>query len=614
MITEISNYIDSIKNALPFLLYESNNIRDGDYHIYSKGSSYEWVKLSEFSSYKGKVSASNETEININDLLEGINFGIKIAHSKLLTTNKALDLPGKKILSCNPYYIYFKAKNLENIKSSLDVFYKKCLDVYKDILVDTPISASFLKTMDQVYSLTEELRNGHNYQDENTEKGVFIFFNEDISVFEGIKNLYLKDKIYVTTEYNQMDGEYGISSFLNGANKKKPYVMPQTTFIPVNSLVPRETALNLNEFENILSLSPPKLPNPLPVFIYKEELNNELIRIIKQSGRISFHEIIRSIYISNKQDLHNYYLINWARGEGIIINDFDFVENFKFEIENMKITDLFSRETVENTVIIKNIFHFEQEVCSGIFFDLLITKPHDKEPVYHYFDDIIKSKFYAKIPTRLLIHNLNLYRNNFYNYIYKGKSSEISGNLFYRLIIENSLDYLFNTKDPYLRNVKNALNILFCLNKHFDKHNKNFGGRDMPTQIPEYYQYMAELIDNADNHLNDDYIYAYAAGQVIYYLLSQSKTGNKTHSLFEPFMNKSNVESFNEQMLRVFNQYKHEIAFNSRKFNKLFSEVLGYQPKTSFNELRVIILTGYLSENIIYSYNNKKTEEPEDAE
>lgn len=136
----------------------------------------------------------------------------------------------------------------------------------------------------------------------------------------------------------------------------------------------------------------------------------------------------------------------------------------------------------------------------------------------------------------------------------------------------------------------------------------------MPTQIPEYYQYMAELIDNADNHLNDDYIYAYAAGQVIYYLLSQSKTGNKTHSLFEPFMNKSNVESFNEQMLRVFNQYKHEIAFNSRKFNKLFSEVLGYQPKTSFNELRVIILTGYLSENIIYSYNNKKTEEPEDAE
>jgi CRISPR-associated protein Csh1 len=106
----------------------------------------------------------------------------------------------------------------------------------------------------------------------------------------------------------------------------------------------------------------------------------------------------------------------------------------------------------------------------------------------------------------------------------------------------------------------------------------------MPSEIPKYFDRIGEIVSSSENHILDDYEYAFCAGQLIYYLLYQSQSGGKTHSPIEPFINRTTVEAFNDQLVRIFNQYKHSIDFGNKIFNRLFEEVIGYRPQTGYKD------------------------------
>jgi len=91
-------------------------------------------------------------------------------------------------------------------------------------------------------------------------------------------------------------------------------------------------------------------------------------------------------------------------------------------------------------------------------------------------------------------------------------------------------------------------------------------------------------------------------------VLAQSQSGEKKHSLVEPFINRTSVQAFNEQLIRVFNQYKHAISFNFRRFNRLFEQVIGYKPETSYKELSSAFFAGYFGENIFFQKQTDSTE------
>lgn len=53
------------------------------------------------------------------------------------------------------------------------------------------------------------------------------------------------------------------------------------------------------------------LPNPLPVFIYKEEMQRKVIGISKESEfRFGYKEIIQKLVEDNSDDIGNYYLLS----------------------------------------------------------------------------------------------------------------------------------------------------------------------------------------------------------------------------------------------------------------------------------------------------------------
>ncbi|MBE2281113.1 MAG: hypothetical protein IAE91_12030, partial [Ignavibacteriaceae bacterium] len=76
-----------------------------------------------------------------------------------------------------------------------------------------------------------------------------------------------------------------------------------------------------------------------------------------------------------------------------------------------------------------------------------------------------------------------------------------------------------------------------------------------------------------------------------------------------PFINKTDINSFNDQLVRIFNQYKHALGFNYKTFNKLMSEVLAYKPEAKLKELTPVMLTGYLADNIFYKKSEKNTKD-----
>jgi len=119
-----------------------------------------------------------------------------------------------------------------------------------------------------------------------------------------------------------------------------------------------------------------------------------------------------------------------------------------------------------------------------------------------------------------------------------------------------------------------------------------------------------EQVANDDNILLDEKNVAeflFAAGQVIYYLLSQSKASNPTHALLEPFLQKSNVTQLQNAITNAVNAYKHEIFFHKDRFERLSAQVLAFDTNENLKNYQRYLLSGYFAPSILYK--SKKTKE-----
>jgi CRISPR-associated protein Csh1 len=147
----------------------------------------------------------------------------------------------------------------------------------------------------------------------------------------------------------------------------------------------------LYEFGNVLPRK--SLPNPLPIFIYSNELKDDLIALCKENeGRISYREIIEILYQSHKQDFQNYYLLNWSNTQnGIVFNDFDFVSKFEYELKGWEIQNHFELykkdkgKQLKHYPPISTIFELEDRVLKY----LIQNKYHRVD----YFSDFKKEDY-----------------------------------------------------------------------------------------------------------------------------------------------------------------------------------------------------------------------------
>jgi len=122
----------------------------------------------------------------------------------------------------------------------------------------------------------------------------------------------------------------------------------------------------------------------------------------------------------------------------------------------------------------------------------------------------------------------------------------------------------------------------------------------MASKIPELLGKIREVANDDSKHFESLEEFMFGAGQVIYYLLNQSKTSEKTHALLEPFLQKVKVEELQKAISRVFNMYKHEISFGRGRFERLMKEVLGFDTEENLKHYQKFLLAGYFSEPVIY--------------
>ena len=124
----------------------------------------------------------------------------------------------------------------------------------------------------------------------------------------------------------------------------------------------------------------------------------------------------------------------------------------------------------------------------------------------------------------------------------------------------------------------------------------------MPSELPKYYDNLLSLLRGEVDYYQSDEDFAFGTGQLIRYLLEQSESGNKNHSMFEPFLQKlGNFNVFITQINRALKTYGYKIKMNYDLFDKIMSNSTSYKLEAdkSLKDLETILISGYFANSAI---------------
>ena len=426
--------------------------------------------------------------------------------------------------------------------------------------------------------------------------------------YETLNQNYQADSLFNKNDYNVTGPDeqtYGLSNFYNGDNSKKPYLQHQTASFSIGSRITQGDAQALHLF-NQLRRNGAFSTNPLPVFIdaATAEPNLNLLSTIREDGQSppGFHELMRTLCEKRQGDVGNYYLFYILGGD---IRDVDYVSAFRYEVA-ATIEPLFVEEKKSR---LTTVFELERTLLQPLFSNQLVMQAGDAMR-YRYFDDL---DFDPKYQTPVLYEAIMRYRGAWYDYIYKSRWQAVSRTMFHQLLRELVLDDLRHDEwDSKQRRHTKELNIRQKLNRWFSLWDYFDQSISTPTTMPNQIEGLRERIRAVANaptapHVGTDQEFAFAAGQVIYFLFSKSKADEPKHGLLEPFLQKSDVNEFHKAIATAFNTYKHEISFGQGRFEKLCADVMEYNYAGNVKDLMPHILAGYFSKSLIYEKSDKKS-------
>jgi CRISPR-associated protein Csh1 len=207
-----------------------------------------------------------------------------------------------------------------------------------------------------------------------------------------------------------------------------------------------------------------------------------------------------------------------------------------------------------------------------------------------------------------------MYRKSIYDYIYKSKTQAITDKMFQDMMRKSIMDDIKHDKqeDKEYR-IKEKLNIWFSMYNYFTNSKTNENMVNKTQELFEKLKTIAGSENNAEFIKNDDE-FAFAAGQLIRTILNKSESGERSHALLEPFLQKTECGKLKLAIARAFDTYKHAFKFykgdaNRYEFDKIMSNVMGYETKTNMKDLLPMILAGYFSETIFKKEKEKELEQ-----
>ncbi|MEA5402913.1 hypothetical protein VB776_08305 [Arcicella sp. DC2W] len=616
MLRELINFTDSLdpefkalgmkhKEGLHIFLEVQN---DGERH---------WIneKMEVVFTRKKEITPEDNTLIKYSSTLTQLSWCVN--------TNKCFDLPIKAIHSCSPYCLALKRENLVGGEKYASNASGKKSQVYERInayfgkaseLLESEEEKQYIEIFKNALNTEERFQfwvESSGYWSELKDSDYVIFYlKEPIEKYQTTSKKYLTDKLFNTSEYNVEIGQsvFGTSDFFNGFPTKKAFLTHQSASFDISGRISAGDAKSLYEFQDIIGRN--ILPNPLPIFIHREELNRvdkktllgESISLFKKEAingvRIKYQEIIKTLYNDFKDDFGNYYLLFYSFGE---IKDFDFVSKFEYELidregNKWEIKDLFG---VKNNRTLDNVFDLHFAVMQPAFNNSLVMKTKTGDFQYRYFDDI-DSKYCKSDNTFLLV---NKYRKAFYDFIYKSKRQAVTSLMFHdimrtSILDDIRLDELKNGNHSERFSILQKLNIWFSLYEKFDLQNNKTNAESMASKLQVHREFI-EKLSKGETSIESDDQYAFAVGQVIYYLLTKSKTSDTSYKRLEPFVQQVHAKELNKAIARLFDTYKHEPF--SANFRNPFAEVMDYETTANMRDFMPTLLAGIFSKNALFS-------------
>lgn len=546
--------------------------------------------------------------------------------SGLVSMNKPVD-SAKKIHSSSPYSLWFKKEALPEAEKRFGDYMLASQQIkFKKDTEAKPLPAHEIKfiTAIQEYvvsSFIADLRASQAFSELSDKEYIKVYFaHVPDDCWKAAQNRYLEVKL--VAEDSIVQNEYGVtvglSSFLNTFGSKKPFLSHLTSTTDINNRISLDDARQLYLFERLLKAKTSddrkKLPNPLPLFIDKSELNGSLIAVYSASeGSLSTNEILRETFAEDYTiDRGNYMLLNWANTkDGIEFRDMDIVAAFRFVFdEPMRVKKFFNSGEERS---IHHTLDFETDIVQKIFANGLVTYTKDKTYMRKYFDDI-DPKYLAAI----VYQNILRYRRATYDYVYKFRRQAITAAMWYDILLSLIREYI--RSDEELKNtyrIHEALNIFFSLNHHFDPTNSNFGGHFMPTLLPQLREAITAVATDSERHLQSNEEFAFAAGQIMYRLVDASASGNKTHAMIEPYISKIQPEIFKQSLAMGFKRYNHAFGVYGKgkgRLERLFAQVMAFDTAaiTSMQDHLPLLLAGYFSDSLTYEPKKEKQDSAED--
>ncbi len=444
---------------------------------------------------------------------------------------------------------------------------------------------------------------------------VFYFFMEEpeIDDYNLFYNRYLSQKVFLN---DLKEGEiYGISNDLNIGNAdSKIFLRHKTACFELNHKVDGNEATAIYKFFQLKKANK-ILPNPCPIFVDKDEINKDVVRIHKDGEPYKYAELLKYIFTNHSlEKLQNYYLIFFdSRKDKSQVVDIDFIPvyeySLKIELEN--IFELVDKgKELLPSMLISNRFQLEQLLSDKIFYQISKNSGFSRGIIKeHYFSDKVeppKGWFISEVVKGLTYQ----YRKAIYDYIYKSRQQSITCAMFDRImsisILEDiRIDEFNNGRHTRGYAIKEKLNIWFSLYIHFSQ---NQNRENMATNVKKHKEMIRQIIEGSFDELEfNEQEFAFTAGQVLYYILDKSKSGDKSFNRLEPFLQKTNYSDLLDAIVRIFDMYKHENFSNN--FKRPYAWVLDFDYKEKsimpLKKLMPNFLAGFFADNQLYSDSKK---------
>ena len=624
MIREIINFTKDIIEDCPDIMQRNLKPNGGLYIFVDMDEAGNWVN-------RNGVYGQDYLYLNTNDSESSIPISEITALEEEVkrvgtSMNKVLD-KSSQIFSCSPYAVVFKKKSLTNEKipgikgekiCKLLPFYfenarKLCpLEEQQRIVDFEAICGIILNGLENLIREHSEEKNIILIDQLKDDEYISIYLRSvSLKNYKIAHNCYLKGKLFNKGGFNRTvaGNLYGVSGFLNGLNDKKLFLVHRTAYMDEGlcGRITFEDALLLDKFQSLILRK--VLPNPLPIAINQRKINQLLLNLFHENETpLSYRELIKSLFEQHEiKELSEFYLLNYSKMKDIVINDIDFVPMFRYYfdkpliIENVMLAG-YKRDEIfeeEQDINLKDVFTFEYVVVSKIFNNCLVTVKKDGSYRSLYFGEVDLSK--RSDNGKFLIFQLIMkYRYAFYEYIYKSKQNAINALMFDEMMFTSILASIKNeeVKSRFSFNnvLKRKLNIWFSLYNLFNNDKKK---EVMASNVTDLMSKM-RITAKGEAVLETPEEFAFAAGQLVSYLMDQSVASDKTYSMLEPYLQKTKSKHLQDAIAHVFSQYKHAVSIYGKAFKALASNVLTYDEDVDMKPLLKYFLAGCFSNCIIY--------------